>query len=155
MKRISLPVRHGYKPAEGGMPKEQSPAPAANTYAKRNNPLLKRNANPPVPPNKPSAVPMADVGRGAEKLVVIGTSTGGPQALQNVITRLPGNLPCGVVVVQHMPAGFTKALADRLNAKHRKTAQAAEGYNPDVMQAPMDFGDNDAIFAEMDGWKNG
>ena len=45
--------------------------------------------------------------------------------------------------------------ADRLNAKHRKTAQAAEGYNPDVMQAPMDFGDNDAIFAEMDGWKNG
>ena len=38
MKRISLPVRHGYKPAEGGMPKEQSPAPAANTYAKRNNP---------------------------------------------------------------------------------------------------------------------
>lgn len=116
MKRISLPVRHGYKPAEGGMPKDQSPAPAANIYAKRNNPLLKRNANPPVPPNKPSAVPMADVGRGAEKLVVIGTSTGGPQALQNVITRLPGNLPCGVVVVQHMPAGFTKALADRLNA---------------------------------------
>jgi two-component system chemotaxis response regulator CheB len=51
-----------------------------------------------------------------KKLVVIGTSTGGPQALQAVITRLPGNLPCGVVVVQHMPAGFTKSLADRLNS---------------------------------------
>ena len=35
--------------------------------------------------------------------------------MQQVITRLPGNLPCGVVVVQHMPAGFTKALADRLD----------------------------------------
>ena len=43
--------------------------------------------------------------------------------------------------------------ADRLNAKHRKTAQAAEGYDPEKMQAPMDFGDNEAIFAEMEGWK--
>jgi two-component system chemotaxis response regulator CheB len=51
----------------------------------------------------------------SKKLVVIGTSTGGPQALQRVITRLPGNLPCGVVVVQHMPPGFTKSLADRLD----------------------------------------
>lgn len=51
-----------------------------------------------------------------KKLVVIGTSTGGPQALQTVITRLPANLPCGAVVVQHMPAGFTKSLADRLNS---------------------------------------
>ena len=61
-----------------------------------------------------------------KKLVVIGTSTGGPQALQTVITRLPGNLPCGVVVVQHMPAGFTKSLADRLNSISEISVKEAE-----------------------------
>lgn len=61
-----------------------------------------------------------------KKLVVIGTSTGGPQALQTVITRLPKNLPCGVVVVQHMPAGFTKSLADRLNSISEIAVKEAE-----------------------------
>ena len=61
-----------------------------------------------------------------KKLVVIGTSTGGPQALQAVITRLPRNLPCGVVVVQHMPAGFTKSLAERLNSISEIAVKEAE-----------------------------
>ncbi|MBR2774234.1 MAG: chemotaxis response regulator protein-glutamate methylesterase [Selenomonadaceae bacterium] len=61
-----------------------------------------------------------------KKLVVIGTSTGGPQALQTVITRLPKNLPCGVVVVQHMPAGFTKSLAERLNSISEIAVKEAE-----------------------------
>ena len=61
-----------------------------------------------------------------KKLVAIGTSTGGPQALQTVITRLPGNLPCGVVVVQHMPAGFTKSLADRLDSISEISVKEAE-----------------------------
>lgn len=47
--------------------------------------------------------------------VVIGASTGGPKALYNVITELPGDLGVPVFVVQHMPKGFTKAFADRLN----------------------------------------
>ncbi|MBQ7723112.1 MAG: chemotaxis response regulator protein-glutamate methylesterase [Selenomonadaceae bacterium] len=61
-----------------------------------------------------------------KKLVVIGTSTGGPQALQAVITRLPRNLPCGVVIVQHMPAGFTKSLAERLNSISEIAVKEAE-----------------------------
>lgn len=48
--------------------------------------------------------------------VVIGASTGGPKALYTVITALPANLGVPVFVVQHMPVGFTKAFADRLNA---------------------------------------
>ena len=53
--------------------------------------------------------------RSHKRLVVIGSSTGGPQALQTVITGLPEHFPCPVVVVQHMPAGFTHALAQRLH----------------------------------------
>ncbi len=49
------------------------------------------------------------------RLVVIGSSTGGPQALQAVIGQLPANLPVPVVIAQHMPQHFTRALAQRLS----------------------------------------
>ena len=67
-----------------------------------------------------------------KKLVVIGTSTGGPQALQAVITRLPADLPCGVAVVQHMPAGFTKSLAERLDTISAVSVKEAE--NDEVIE---------------------
>ena len=54
--------------------------------------------------------------RTRSRLVVIGSSTGGPQALQTVIMGLSKDFPCPIVVVQHMPAGFTAALASRLDS---------------------------------------
>lgn len=50
-----------------------------------------------------------------EKLVVIASSTGGPKALQSVVPYFPAGFPYPIVVVQHMPAGFTASLAKRLN----------------------------------------
>lgn len=49
------------------------------------------------------------------EVVLIGTSTGGPPALQNVLARIPASFPCPILIVQHMPAGFTASLAERLN----------------------------------------
>lgn len=74
---------------------------------------------------------------GNEKIIAIGTSTGGPRALQQVITNLPRDLPCGVVIVQHMPAGFTKSLAERLNSLSQVTVKEAE--NNDIISAGKVF----------------
>jgi two-component system, chemotaxis family, protein-glutamate methylesterase/glutaminase len=51
----------------------------------------------------------------SQRIVGIGTSTGGPAALMQVFTHLPENFPSSVLVVQHMPEGFTKAFAERLD----------------------------------------
>lgn len=68
--------------------------------------------------NKPSNI----------EAVVIGASTGGPKALYTVITALPGDLGVPVFVVQHMPAGFTKAFSERLDANSRiKVVEASDG----------------------------
>lgn len=58
-------------------------------------------------------------------LIAIGSSTGGPPALQAVITKLPRNLPVGVVIAQHMPPMFTKSLAERLNSLSTVTVREA------------------------------
>lgn len=87
--------------------------------------LIPEQPFPPVPVAKPLAKP-ADIQGASDWILAIGTSTGGPRALQEVLTRLPGSLPCPAIVVQHMPPGFTKSLADRLNSICELTVKEAE-----------------------------
>ncbi|MDD6305967.1 MAG: chemotaxis-specific protein-glutamate methyltransferase CheB [Clostridiales bacterium] len=66
--------------------------------------------------------------KGGNKIVALACSTGGPKALQSVIPYLPKNLDAPIVLVQHMPVGFTKSMADRLNeVSSIKVKEAEEG----------------------------
>lgn len=90
----------------------------------------------------PAAAVPADEGRApaalrlrTQRVVVIGCSTGGPGALHQVLPRLPGSLAAGLLVVQHMPAGFTRSLADRLNelsSLHVREARPGDLVEPGV-----------------------
>lgn len=77
--------------------------------------LRKRNERNDVSATKVSPDKFVGVKRGRNKIVALACSTGGPKSLQQVIPMLPKNLDAGMVLVQHMPAGFTASLAQRLN----------------------------------------
>lgn len=64
--------------------------------------------------------------------VIIGTSTGGPRALQEVLTQLPATIKAPILIVQHMPPGFTKSLANRLNGLSDIAVKEAEEGEPIV-----------------------
>jgi two-component system, chemotaxis family, protein-glutamate methylesterase/glutaminase len=69
-----------------------------------------------IAPRRPAHPPLRRSAVVGKRLVVIACSTGGPKALGDLIPQLPAQLGAGVVIVQHMPAGFTASLASRLDA---------------------------------------
>lgn len=79
--------------------------------------------------------------------VIIGSSTGGPGALSTVLGDLSGNFPRPVVIVQHMPAGFTASLAQRLDAlSELDVAEAVDGVRPRPGQAWVAPGGTHVVF---------
>jgi len=60
------------------------------------------------------------------KLIAIASSTGGPKALQSVVPKLPKNINAPILIVQHMPQGFTKSLAERLDSLSEVSVKEAE-----------------------------
>ncbi len=92
------------------------------------NALRQRSMERNAAPAKIDASSLRNVKKNKKKIVALACSTGGPKSLQQVIPILPKNLDCGVVVVQHMPAGFTASLAQRLDEMSEvKVKEAAQG----------------------------
>lgn len=119
----------GSRPGARSAPAPKSPAsPSARERSPRPAPA----ARPAAPRHEPEA-PHAPASRPSRKspakhyaVVGIGTSTGGPVALQRVLTALPASFPAPIVLVQHMPASFTPAFAERLNKLCKIQVRQAE-----------------------------
>ena len=87
-----------------------------------------------------------------EGLVLVGTSTGGPPALENLLTRLPADFPWPILIAQHMPASFTGPLASRLDRLCALTVM--EVTKPMILQPGVAYigqGDHDVIVARRGG----
>lgn len=101
---------------------------------------------------KPTAAPPPVSGKSQIQVVAIGASTGGPPALQGILSSLPGQSPFAVAVAQHMPAGFTKAFAERLNrSSHFEVKEANDGDLLLPGKALIAPGGRNLEFQQLDG----
>lgn len=113
------PQQKGIPTPPGTPARTTTPGPFARSRPEAKAPEIARppareTAHAPAPPHVTAKKDISYI-RVPAKIVVIGSSTGGPQALQEVISLIPANLPVPVVVAQHMPPQFTTALAKRLD----------------------------------------
>lgn len=105
------------------------PAPSVKPATPTPPTTLRPSAPAPTKPAEPARVALR---KGTVKLVAIGSSTGGPVALQNVLGALPSSFPVPIVIAQHMPGTFTPAFAQRLDSICQiRVSEARDG---DVLQ---------------------
>lgn len=112
---------------------KSSPAPVAKSAPKpkpkpkpaplKNDTLAEKTKKPETPAK---TTPVKRNRPGKIELLAIGTSTGGPVALQNVLVKLPANFALPIILVQHMPATFTPTFAQRLNTQCAITVKEAQ-----------------------------
>lgn len=125
------PVKRTMPPSPAAEPPKPF-RPAVQPERKHERPALRPEPKP-IPLVAPPLKPAASAVKGPVKhLVALGTSTGGPRALQQVLTGLPEDFPAPIVIVQHMPPNFTNSLAVRLNSNCR--IQVVEGQDGMVLE---------------------
>ncbi|MCL6612876.1 MAG: chemotaxis response regulator protein-glutamate methylesterase [Peptococcaceae bacterium] len=129
---VAKPARSGETEAMVADLKFKVRAAAQASLRRRPAILPRPAANPPKTSEPPGetgpARNVSSPGRSRIEVVVIGSSTGGPAALQQIIPALPGTLPAGLVVVQHIPVGFSGPMAEHLDKKSKlKVKHAVQG----------------------------
>jgi two-component system chemotaxis response regulator CheB len=106
-------------------------------------PASRPHAGPPAPSRTPTPARAASATAPFSRVVVIGASTGGPRALGILLPELPADGRTAYLIVQHMPAGFTQSLSERLDSLSRLTVREAspgDQLQADVaLVAPGDF----------------
>lgn len=95
-------------------------------------PLSSEPESPATRSTSTEQVPRRERAKPRPQVVVIGASTGGPVALTDVLVRLPGTFPVPILLVQHMPANFTRAFAERLDKQCQ--IQVREAVSGDQLQ---------------------
>ncbi|MDC7222327.1 MAG: chemotaxis-specific protein-glutamate methyltransferase CheB [Spirochaetales bacterium] len=103
---------HNYRRRVGYVPSRQPKAPPKP--ASVSTPITLSRTSVPKVEGKEGVLNMTGV-RGTPEMIAIGISTGGPNALRQVFSQISPRMPLPIVVVQHMPAGFTKEFANSLN----------------------------------------
>lgn len=99
--------------------------------------LRQARPTPVIQKSDPSRLKNVGARTKFKKLIAIGTSTGGPRALQDVIPYIPRDIDAGILIVQHMPPGFTKSLADRLDGMSQ--IQVKEAEDGDIISAGVAY----------------
>jgi len=100
----------------------------AKVKAAHENPLARLKMRQVAPASNNREKKPVSVKQAADKVLAIGISTGGPNALSYLLPKLPKDFPAAILVVQHMPAGFTEMFANRLNVLCEiEVKEASEG----------------------------
>ncbi len=121
-----VPIAKLKKPIGTKLPKVEVPIQRAITSRKKTTPIS--FVEKPIVTGKKTPI----WNNHSKKIVLIGTSTGGPRALQEVITKIPKTIEAPILIVQHMPPGFTKSLATRLDQLSNIHVKEAE--HGDILQ---------------------
>lgn len=95
-------------------PPKTVPIPPTASAAKTKPPLPKPAA-PSLSPGRRGKSPIETLNGEKPRILLVGASTGGPVALQEMLMSLPANFPCPILLIQHMPGTFTSAFAERLD----------------------------------------
>ncbi len=106
--------------------------------------ISRKSSEQEIPAGAPAAAKQdAEKRTKFNKLVVIGSSTGGPRALMQVVPYIPADIPAAILIVQHMPPVFTRSLAERMaQASKIEVMEAREGdmiLRGRALLAPGDF----------------